>query len=413
MKFRNFLGVAKTSQQAYFKEGVELLYPNQKKAMHLAILPAYDPKNPKPTGWIPAVMGDEESDFYTTVRAAKFVGHGNRRAKTSFLSPKTFDLNADDPYEAFVDYCTHSDMWSYLTKDARGHKITGEIEGAVFPPMKNFFVANVVDFDAGARGGVFVTELSESVARSLLYSIRKDGKRQNGIAFEVGENGERIFGDITDPNDALVVEVAFGAKGWYFARPAVYADGRPIRMKIPETLLQHRQHMEDPETFLIHPGSGQDIVDRLAGMLRGYKHPQHQKVDELEALKEAMKFAYGEKYLVDDNIEEAPDRVDPFGDVSATVSAEPEKKAEAVSEAVDRGVAKEKYTPPENPPMPKSRKKAKAKVVPMTPESSSRVIPMTPESSSRVIPMTVEAPGEDIDPSDIANVRAMLLGGKS
>ena len=412
MKFRNFLGVAKTSQQAYFKEGVELLYPNQKTALHLAILPAYNPTSNKSTSWLPAVSGNEESDFYTTVRAAKFVGHGNRRAKTSFLSPKTFDLNADDPYEAFVDYCSRNDKWSYLTKDKRGKKLTGEIEGAVFPAMKNFFVANVVDFDAGTRGGVFVTELSESVAKSLLYSMRKDGRRQNGIAFERGDDGELVFGDITSPENALVVEVAFGGKG-YVARPAVYADGSPIRMKIPETLLQHRQHMEDPETFLVHPGNGQEIVDRLAGMLRGYKSGDG--TDEIEALKEAMQFAYGSRYTVDDDSVEVPEvvRDDPFGDSAAakTVSAEPEKKAEAVSDAVERGVEKEKYTPLENPPEPK-RKKAKAKVVPMTPESSSRVVPMTPESSSRVIPMTVEAPGEDIDPSDIANVRAMLLGGK-
>lgn len=403
MKFRNFLGVAKTSQQAYFKEGVELLYPNQKTALHLAILPAYDPASNKATSWLPAVLGNEESDFYTTVRAAKFVGHGNRRAKTSFLSPKTFDLNADDPYEAFVDYCSRSDKWSYLTKDKRGKKLTGEIEGAVFPAMKNFFVANVVDFDAGTRGGVFVTELSESVAKSLLYSMRKDGRRQDGIAFERGADGELVFGDITSPENALVVEVAFGGKG-YVARPAVYADGRPIRMKIPETLLQHRQHMEDPETFLVHPGSGQDIVDRLAGMLRGYKSKDG--TDEIKALKEAMKFAYGSRYTVDEDSVEVPMpdavRDDPFGDSAAakTVSAEPEKKAEAVSDAVERGVKKEKYTPLENPPEPKRRK--------------SKVKPLTPESGARVVPMTVEeAPGEDIDPSDIANVRAMLLGGKS
>lgn len=403
MKFRNFLGVAKTSQQAYFKEGVELLYPNQKKALHLAILPAYDPMNPKPTGWIPAVTNNEESDFYTTVRAAKFVGHGNRRAKTSFLSPKTFDLDADDPYEAFVDYCSRSDRWSYLTKDKRGKKLTGEIEGAIFPAMKNFFVANVVDFDAGTRGGVFVTELSESVAKSLLYSMRKDGRRQDGIAFERDDEGKLVFGDITDPDDALVVEVAFGEKG-YVARPAVYADGRNIRMKIPETLLQHRKHMEDPATFLIHPGSGQDIVDRLAAMLRGYKSESGH--DEIKALEEAMEFAYGSRYVVNADAVEEPDSIhvrDPFGDGSSTVSAKPSEKIEAVVDAIDRGVEREKYTPPENPPTPKPRKKTKAKVIPMTPESGKRVVPMTVE----------DAPGEDIDPSDIANVRAMLLGGKS
>ena len=128
-----------------------MMYADQSRPLKIAILPAYDPLDPSSTGWIPAVSGGEESDFYTVVRAAKFVGHGNRRAKTAFLSPRTFDLHADDPYEAFYDYCSRSDVWSYLTKDKRGKRLTGEVEGAIFPRVKNFFVANVVDISAGMR----------------------------------------------------------------------------------------------------------------------------------------------------------------------------------------------------------------------------------------------------------------------
>lgn len=389
MKFRNFLGVNNTPQQAYFKEGVEALYPSTKSKLLLAILPAYDPDDPKPTSWLPAVEGDEENDFYTTVRAAKFVGHGNRRAKTSFISPRTFDLDADDPYDAFYDYCSRSDKWSYLTKDKRGRTLTGEVEGAVFPKMKNFFVANVMDVAAGSRGGIFVTELSESVAKNILYSMKKNGQRLDGLAFERDSNGKLVFGDITDPKSALVVEVVYNGKS-YVARPVI-DKGDVKRVEIPETLLQHRQHMEDPETFLIHPGDGQAIVDKLAGMLRGYKSVDG--TDEIEALKEAMQFAYGDKYAVDEEAQELPD--DPFGDAAKTVSAAPAEKTEAVAEAVKRGVEQEQYTPPVNPPAPK-RKKAKSKDESVVPKA---VEPVEP------------APGEDIDPSDIANVRAMLLGG--
>lgn len=388
MKFRDFLGVSKTAQQLYFKEGVELLYPDQGKALILAILPAYDPMDPSPTSWIPAVSGEEESDFYTMIRAAKFVGHGNRRAKTSFLSPKTFDLEADDPYEAFYDYCSRSDRWSYLTKDRRGRKLTGEVEGAAFPRMKNFFCANVMDVTAGPRGGVFITELSESVAKGILYSLRKDGIRVPGLAFAKGNDGELVYGDITNPASALAIEVGWGGKG-YVARPAVAANGSTLRTEIPETLLQHRLHMEEPESFLVHPGDGQAIVDRLAGMLRGYK--SEDGVDEIEALKEAMKFAYGDKYVVD---EEAMEQ-DPFASAAATtVTAEPEQKAEAVEKAVERGVENEKYTPADEAERPAPKpKKAKAK--------------------PKVKPLVVEkAPGEDIDPADIASVRAMLAGRK-
>lgn len=403
MKFRKFLDIGRTPQQGYFKDGIELMYPDKDSIMKLAILPAYDPMDPKPTSWIPAVTGDEESDFYSVVRAAKFVGHGNRRAKTSFLSPRTFDLNADDPYEAFYDYCSRSDRWSYLTKDGRGKRLTGEVEGAIFPRMKNFFVANVMDV-ARPREGVFVTELSEQVAKNILYSARKSGSRIDGLAFVRDPTGNLVYGDITNPESALVVEIAWGGKS-YVARAAVNGKGVVMRTKIPETLLQHRVHMNEPGSFLVKPESGQQIVDRLAELLRGYK--SESGVNEIKALKEAMKCKYGDKYTVpdEDSVNEIIDGPDgeiieayPFPDDAETVvESEPEAKADAVEAAVERGVENEKYTPVNPPVKPIKTRKPKAKPV--------------VADDSKVVPLTVEdAPGEDIDPSDIAAVRAMLSG---
>ena len=402
MKFKRFLDVARTPVQAYFKEGVELIYPDQKRSLQLAILPAYNPKDPSPTGFLPAVVEGEESDFYTVIRAAKFVGHGNRRAKTSFLSPKTFDLEADDPYEAFFEYCSASDKWAYLTKDGR-RRLTGEVEGAVFPRMKNFFCANVLDATA-PRGGVFVTELSESVMKSILYQTRKNGARVDGLAFQKDINGKLVYGDITNPEDALVIEVAWSGKG-YVAKAAQCANGSVWRTQIPETLLQHRFHMEEPGTFLSKPDSGQEIVDRLAGMLRGYKHPEMERVDELEALKEAMKFAYGDKYYVPEDALEQDSRIvgdDPFGDAAKkTVEEEPAKKAEEVSAAVDRGVEREKYTPASDE-QKAATKKAKKSVKKQEKPKHENAEPETDPF----------APGENVDMSDLAAMRAMLAGGK-
>lgn len=379
MRFKNFMDVGKTSQQAYFKDA-ELMYPDQSKVLRLAILPAYDLSNPDPTGWIPAVEGNDENDFYCTVRAAKFVGHGNRRAKVSFLSPRTFDLSADDPYEAFYDYCCSSDKWSYLTKDRRGKRLTGEVEGAIFPRMKNFFVANVMDAKR-PREGVYVTELSESVAKAILYSVRKNGSRVNGIAFQRDEEGKLAFGDITDPRSALVLEIAWTGKG-YIARPAVDSKGKTMRIEVPSPLLQHRKHMEEPGSFLVHPGSGQDIVNRLADLLRGYKSESGE--DEIHALQEAMQEAYGGKYTVPDEADKtaAPEEhADPFADAAEKV-VNSEHKAEAVDDAVERAVEHEHYTPVNKPE----------------------------EQEDEEEPL--EAPGEEIDPSDIAAVRAMLSGGR-
>ena len=393
MKYRQFLDVGNTSQQGYYKDGVELIYPDQKNPLYLAILPAYDPGSIEPTGCVPATIDGtmEENDFYTVVRSAKFVGHGNRRAKTSFLSPKTFDPDADDPYEAFYDYCSRSDKWSYLTKDMRGRRLTGEVEGAVFPRMKNFFVANVMDVNAGTRGGVFVTELPETVMKNILYSQRKNGSRINGIAFQT-----EAYGDITNPNDALVIEVAWGGKG-YVARAATDANGNVRRTIIPDTLLRHRKHMEEPGTFIQRPEGPQEIVDRLAGMLRGYK--SHDGTDEINALKEAMAFAYGkDRFFIDEG---ATESADPFANAAkSVVDSKPEEKAEAVDEAVERAVESERYVPPKDPPKPKPRK---TKVKPLSPEGP-RVVPMTSDPPDDI-------PGEDIDPSDIAAVRAMLAGG--
>lgn len=405
MKFRKFLDVSRTSQQGYFKEGIELLYPSIDRTLAIAILPAYDPMDPKPTSWKPAVVGEEESDFYTTVRAAKFVGHGNRRAKTSFLSPRTFDLNADDPYEAFYDYCSRSDQWHYLTKDSRSKTITGEVEGMIFPRMKNFFVANVIDVSVGPRGGVFVTELSESVMKNILYAPRKNGSRVDGLAFMRDTNGELAFGDITNPDNALVIEIAYGGKS-YVAREAINDKGMIVRTKIPETLLQHRLHMEEPGSFLIKE-SPQKIVDRLAGLLRGYKAKNGK--DEICALEEAMEFAYGKnKYIINNDAQEIsiPDeKVDPFaGAAEKVVESNPEDKAGEINAAIKRGVEHEKYVPSNLTTNPIKSRKGRAKPI-ITDDS--RVIPMehTPFNDEC-------APGEDIDPSDIAAVRAMLSGGK-
>lgn len=378
MRFKNFMDVKKTSQQAYFKD-VELMYPDQNTVLQLAILPAYDLGSPEPTGWVPAVDGNEENDFYCTVRAAKFVGHGNRRAKVSFLSPRTFDLEADDPYEAFYEYCCGSDKWSYLTKDRRGKRLTGEVEGAIFPRMKNFFVANVMDARR-PREGVYVTELSESVAKAILYSIRKNGSRVNGIAFQRDEEGKLAFGDITDPRGALVLEIAWTGKG-YIARPAVDSKGKVMRMEIPTPLLQHRKHMEEPGSFLMRPGSGQDIVNRIADLLRGYKSESGEY--EIHALQEAMQEAYGGKYTVSDEADETAEpegHADPFADAAEKV-VNSEHKAEAVDDAVERAVEHEHYTPVNKPEEPEEEE-------------------------------PLEAPGEEIDSSDIAAVRAMLSGGK-
>ena len=396
MKFRKFLGVSRTTQQAYFKEGVELLYPDQKCPLQIALLPAYDPANPDPTGWLPALGNEEENDFYMIVRAAKFVGHGNRRAKVSFLSPKTFDEHADDPYEAFYEYCSMTDRWSYLTKDPRGKRLTGEVEGAIIPRPKNFFVANVIDLSTGSRGGVFVTELSETVAKGLLYNLRKDGSRVDGIAFQRDEHGELVYGDITHPDHALGLEIAWGGKG-YVVRPLTDDKGALTRVEIPSTLLQHRKHMEEPGTFLLKPDSPQAVVDKLAGLLRGYKSPDG--YDELDALKEAIEFAYGkDAYAVDKNASDKPD--DPFADAAEqTVAADTCAQAAAVGAAVDRGVAHEHYTPVRTPA-------AKAPAVPKAkPKTEPKAEVKTPAADTA-------APGEDIDPSDIAAMRDLLRGGK-
>ena len=396
MKFKKFLGVPRTKQQAYFKEGVELLYPDQKCPLRIALLPAYDPENPDPTGWLPALGAQEENDFYMIVRAAKFVGHGNRRAKVSFLSPKTFDEHADDPYEAFYEYCSMTDRWSYLTKDLRGKRLTGEVEGAIIPRPKNFFVANVLDLSAGSRGGVFVTELSEAVAKGLLYNLRKDGSRVDGIAFQKDEHGELVYGDITNPNRALGLEVAWSGKG-YVVRPLTDEKDALVYVDIPSTLLQHRKHMEEPSTFLQKPDSPQVVVDKLAGLLRGYKSPDGH--EELDALKEALEFAYGKNsYVVDKNASDKPEN--PFAVAAEkTVSANDGEKAAAVGEAVERGVLREQYTPVRTP----------ASKAPAAPKAKPKT---EPKAEVKTPPADTAAPGEDIDPSDIAAMRDLLRGGK-
>ena len=203
-------------------------------------------------------------------------------------------------------------------------------------------------------------------------------------------------GAITPPGHAPGLEIAWGGKG-YVVRPLTDDKGALTRVEIPSALLQHRKHMEEPGTFLLKPDSPQAVVDKLAGLLRGYKSPDG--YDELDALKEAIEFAYGkDAYAVDKNASDKPD--DPFADAAEqTVAADTCAQAAAVGAAVDRGVAHEHYTPVRTPA-------AKAPAVPKAkPKTEPKAEVKTPAADTA-------APGEDIDPSDIAAMRDLLRGGK-
>jgi hypothetical protein len=374
---------------------VELVYPDQENGLLIAILPAYNPAEPdNPTGWIPAVGEgtQEESEFYTMVRAAKFVGHGNRRAKAQIVSPVTFDGNAPDPYAALYEYCSGSDYWSYLTKDSRGRNITGEVEGAILPRLRDFFVANVIDLTLGERGGVFITELSEAVARRILYAKKKSGVTW-GLAFD------KRVGDITCPDGALGIEVKWGGRG-YSADPFLDESGAAVRVKIPDALLPHRRHMENPATFINKPGDPQEIVDQLATLLRGY-HDNPKGIDETAALKEAMDEAFGENTF----------KVD----VPASASIVSMGGARSLAGDMIRQLDKQGIPAPEpkrtfipNRDDCDEREEDEEK---REPEATWEKEPEKPREEPGVAPRPT-VPGESIDPLDIAKMREALMGGK-
>lgn len=381
MRYKNLFssGRAKPSQ-GYFKEGVELLYPAQDHPIKIALLPAYDPLRPDdPTGWVPAVTDREqmvESDFYTIVRSAKFVGHGSKSNRVSFVSPQTFDENAVDPYAALYDYCLASDEWSYLTKKG-GKSLSGDYEGPVIPAPQDRFVANAIDLSLGERGGVFVVELGETITRQFLYE-NKDGEIKRGFLF--GDESEK-FGDITVPGAALGFIVSWGSRG-YSIKPL--KDGKDdVLVSIPETLLQHRRHMEAPETFINAPGSAQEIVDRLAKILTGYKSPSGR--DESYALMEAMDKTFGK------------------GTYKVAVPEEKVRKMSPDMQALmkKQGFIKEKEPERKKEPQkpackPASKKQEKVKV----------------EVNAALASVSEAIPGEKVDLSDIVALRAQLAGGK-
>jgi hypothetical protein len=93
---------------------------------------------------------------------------------------------------------------------------------------------------------------------------------------------------------------------------------------------------------------------------------------------------------------------DPFAEaVRNTVGKEPEKKAEEVSAAVDRGVAREKYTP--------ASEEQKASVKNAKKSVKKQEKPKHEKAEPETDPF---APGENVDMSDLAAMRAMLAGGK-
>jgi hypothetical protein len=393
MRYKRLFSSGRTrSSQGYFKDGIELLYASQDHPIKIAILPAYDHNEPdNPTGWLHSIEdrdGMVENEFYTTVRGAKFVGHGNMSNRTSFVSPQTFDESAIDPYSVLYDYCFKSDEWSYLTK--KGEKgPSGKFYGPVIPAPQDRFVANVMDLSLGERGGVFVVELGETITKQLLYE-NKDGEIKPGFLF--GKEAKE-FGDITNPEGAMCFNVSWGQHG-YSIKPI--KNGKEyLSVRIPEVLLQHRRHMEAPETFINQPGSAQDIVDRLAKILTGYKSPSGH--DESAALKEALDNEFGERtYHVDVPI--TP------GMVSMATPVVNKMSAEMQALLRKQGLLKEEKPKEERP-------EVKPKIKTVNPKKEKKKEEKAPTVDSPALASVV--PGEQIDMSDIAAMREVLKGGKS
>lgn len=401
MRYKSLFASRKPAPaRGYFKEGVELVYPDQENGLKIAILPAYDPTEPdNPAGWIPAVTKDsaEESDFYTMVRAAKFVGHGNRRAKVSIVSPQTFDEGAMDPYAVLYEYCSKNDYWSYLTKDKRGRALTGEVEGAILPRQKDFLVCNVLDLTLGARGGVFVTELSEAVAKSLLYSKKKSGGVTPGLLLEKNEAGELRYGDITDPECAQALSIEWSGKG-YVAKPLLDDDENVVKVAIPEALLPHRRHMEKPATFINAP-TAHEVVAQLDALLRGY-HDNPKGIDETAALKEALEEEYGDMFKIDVPPTQG---VVSFGGAK---SLSGDLMRQLDRQGLPLSAKKVELVQEEDPEEGSDDEAEETKEAESEPEAKEPEQKQSPEQK----PTT---PGEDINPLDIAKMREALLGGRA
>lgn len=139
--------------------------------------------------------------------------------------------------------------------------------------------------------------------------------------------------------------------------------------------------MEAPETFVNAPGSPQEIIDRLAKLLTGYKSPSGR--DESYALMEAMDKTFGKGTYKVAVPEEKVKKMSP--DMQALMKKqgfikEPERKKEPQKPACK----------------PASKKQDKVKV----------------EVNAALASVSEAIPGEKVDLSDIVALRAQLAGGK-
>ena len=314
MNYKNFITAPKSAfssssfsgdRSSCYKEGVKPKYLKKGPPTRVQIMPAFNTANPTdPQGWSQCLENGAPTQWFGMVKIAKFVGHGDWRDKVNVLSLDSFDGSEPCPYNRVFAYAKNSPDWKYLVEKQGKFGAPG-YQDATLTPAKSILLLNVVDID-NPGAGVQLMEAPFSIANSLL-------NEETGVVFQrnlqldnypnaaeaLASNPMLAYanGDITDPRKAPVfsIELQTATTGKFGVAWTIRIDvqnGQVLRRTATDFELASRHHLENSESFL-DVKTGQEIVDRLASVLRGHRNANG--IDETCLLKEAV----GDTYRVD------------------------------------------------------------------------------------------------------------------
>lgn len=313
MNYKNFITAPKAFSSSSFsgdrsscyKEGVKPKYLKKGPPTRVQIMPAFNTANPAdPQGWSQCLENGVPTQWFGMIKIAKFVGHGDWRDKVNILSLDSFDGSEPCPYARVFSYAKNSPDWKYLVEKQGKFGAPG-YQDATLTPAKSILLLNVVDVD-NPGAGVQVMEAPFSIANSLLNeetgvvfqrNLQLDNYPNAAEALATNPMLAYANGDITDPRRAPVfaIELQTATTGKFGVTWTIRIDvqnGQVLRRTATDFELASRHHLESSESFL-DIKTGQEIVDRLASVLRGHRNANG--IDETCLLKEAV----GDTYRVD------------------------------------------------------------------------------------------------------------------
>lgn len=269
------------------------------------ILPAFGPATNgqlDPMSWMPFESADGINtpwllayNIWTNIGHGPWGRAGTRKSFINFaeLFPGEVEFDA---VQRVVDTARGIDEWRYLFDKVRQNNGKEDSILRRFPSTE--LLANVVILSATGLPKTTVGSFSASLTRQLCGGYAANGETEAGILNQLSNLPQDMIeknpywrywlGDVTDPNDGVVLEIYRDESrnpAPYKIRPARDNKSSMLKVSVTPEQMADRVDFSDPHNMM-EPPTVQDEIDRLATCLNEWSPDR--KYHEFELLKLAF-----------------------------------------------------------------------------------------------------------------------------